>query len=238
MIPLHKILLNSAELSLIDADDCFLLRFTDPFGPTECHLSKDGARATFYCPPTSHSVMQEKLFHCIRFTYLLLAQKRGLFMLHSASLLYRDRAWLFSGHSGAGKSTHTNMWKEHLNTPLLNGDLNLIELRSDGPVVHGIPWCGTSGISTTKSYPLGGIILLRQHCQDLCEKPASDKQTLLVMHRLISPAWTAEMLRTNLSFCDKLTKQIFVSRLFCTKSFSAVDLIQKEIDQYTEGILP
>ena len=38
--------------------------------------------------------------------------EKGMFALHSASLLYLEKAWLFSGPSGMGKSTHTALWKK------------------------------------------------------------------------------------------------------------------------------
>lgn len=42
----------------------------------------------------------DNLFHAIRLFFLFIAQKKGLFAIHSASILYHDKAWLFSGHSG------------------------------------------------------------------------------------------------------------------------------------------
>ena len=67
---------------------------------------------------------QDSLFLAIRPVFLFLAQKKGMFVLHSASLLYLEKAWLFSGPSGMGKSTHTALWKKLFDTPFLNGDLN------------------------------------------------------------------------------------------------------------------
>ena len=62
--------------------------------------------------------------------FLFAAQKHGKFAIHSASILYKEKAWLFSGHSGMGKSTHTQMWHDLLQTPYLNGDLNLLAMEN------------------------------------------------------------------------------------------------------------
>ena len=52
---------------------------------------------------------------------------------------------------------------------ILNGDLNLLGLENGIPILYGIPWCGTSGISSTKRVPLGGIFFLKQAARDKIE---------------------------------------------------------------------
>lgn len=66
----------------------------------------------------------------------------------------------FPGTPAWAKSTHTGLWHQLLGTPFLNGDLNLLGIHENRIMVYGIPWCGTSGIYTTKNYELGGIVLL------------------------------------------------------------------------------
>lgn len=130
-----------------------------------------------------------------------------------------------------GKSTHTKLWNTLFDTPLLNGDLNLLAFCDGKPVIYGIPWCGTSGISDCKTYPLGGIILLSQAEQDECVELSADQKTLLIMQRLISPAWTASMLEENLAFTSRISKQIAVCRLKCTKNPSAAHTMKQWIDE-------
>ena len=153
-------------------------------------------------------------------------------VLHSASLLYRDRAWLFSGHSGIGKSTHTKLWNDLLQTPLLNGDLNLLAIENGQPVIHGLPWCGTSKISDVHTYALGGIILLKQAETDFAEALSESQKQLLIMQRFISPSWTEEQQTANLRFAKELAPHILICRLHCTPSPSAVTAIKQTIDTY------
>jgi hypothetical protein len=110
--------------------------------------------------------------------------------------------------------------------------LNLLALTPQGAVVHGLPWCGTSRMSTTETYPLGGIVLLGKAGTDQIEALTDDKKALLVMQRLISPSWTAEQLAANLAFTTALTAQVPVCRFPCTKSDSAVDTIREWMDTF------
>ena len=91
--------------------------------------------------------------------------------------LYRGRAFLVSGSSGTGKSTHSALWHDLYQTPLLNGDLNLLGIRDNIPYAYGLPWCGTSGICTPKDYPLGGIIFLKQAAIDQVQSLQPDEKS-------------------------------------------------------------
>lgn len=227
-----RVLLRCSELTIIDAGRQYVLLFPSKTCIEEAHLSKDASQVIFYCHPPYTDTFREELFHAIRFSFLYLAQKRHMAVLHSASVLYQGRAWLFSAPSGTGKSTHTNLWKDHLRVPVLNGDLNLLTLEKGQPVIHGIPWCGTSDICDQGTYPLGGIILLKQAGEDRVEELPPDVQRLLILQRLISPSWTPQMLDCNLRLVDKLIPRIYVARLNCTKSISAVTAIRTKIDEY------
>ena len=44
------------------------------------------------------------------------------------------------------------------------------------PIVYGMPWCGTSGVASTKSYPLGGIVLLGRSDNDHFESLTNDQK--------------------------------------------------------------
>ncbi|MCM1044812.1 MAG: PqqD family peptide modification chaperone [Candidatus Gastranaerophilales bacterium] len=227
-----QVILRHRDLVVIDSGSLYILLF--PAAPQifEAHLSKDAAQVVFYCAPPFSASFHEDLFHAIRLVFLYLAQRHDRIALHSASLLYREKIWLFSGPSGTGKSTHTNLWHRLLKSPLINGDLNLIAPREQASTVLGIPWCGTSGIFDNASHPLGGIILLKQSPDDHVEELSRDRQILSVQQRLISPAWTSEMLRHNLTLVERLTSHILICKLHCTIKDTAVTVIKDRIDQF------
>lgn len=227
-----RLLLRNTELCVSEMDDAYILLFPVMKNLSEIYLAKDGSYARIHLQNPEDPFVSENIFHVIRHLFLYTAQKRGLFALHSASILYQGKAWLFSGHSGMGKSTHTSLWHETLHVPYLNGDLNLLGLKDGRPFVSGIPWCGTSGLSSTGEHPLGGIILLGRDQNDHIEPLLPYEKTLRVMQRMISPVWTEELLDMNLNFSQKLTKLIPVWHLLCTKNLSAVTTIKKEIDQW------
>jgi len=198
----------------------------------ECMLKKDGTLARFFVIPPYREPLLSDLFHAIRLAFLYLARMHGRLAIHSASLYYRERAWLFAGPSGTGKSTHTNLWNQYFNTPVLNGDLNLISCEEGKPMVHGIPWCGTSGLSDTSSHPLGGIVLLKQSPANMCQELPEDEKTLLVLQRSISPAWTEDMLDENLRIAAAFTDSCYITRLLCNRERGAAEYMKARIDEH------
>lgn len=231
-----KLLLKNHELIILEQEKQYLLYFPTAAAPLEIHLSKDASAAHCYCPPPFTEKYHYDLFHALRLTFLYLAQQHGMAALHSSSILYENKLWLFSGHSGMGKSTHTNLWKDLYHTPVINGDLNLLALDNGVPVVHGIPWCGTSGIYDTKTYPLGGIILLNQAKENTIEQLTVDQKLLLVSQRLISPSWTKELWNKNLNLVEQITEQILVCRLHCTKEKEAAHTMKQGLEAYLHNL--
>ncbi len=180
--------------------------------------------------------LKDDIFHAIRLFFLYGAHRKGMLMLHSSSILYRDRAWLFSASSGIGKSTHTGLWHSLFGTPVLNGDLNLFTFRDEVPVIMGTPWCGTSGICDPGTYRLGGIIMLKRAVHDYTELLAPDSQRLLILQRLISPAWNELQIKLSLNIIDRTADSVLCCRLNCTKNENAAICMKERIDHYlTEG---
>lgn len=232
-----RVLLRNEELVISEWKEGYVLLFPAMKSIYEAHMTEDGSYVRIYCRRPFGEEEKDQLFHAVRICYLYLAQSKGYYAVHSASILYEGRAWLFSGHSGMGKSTHTRMWHEQLGAPYLNGDLNLIG-RKDGKImVRGIPWCGTSGIYTTEDYELGGIVLLGRDTKDHVEPLTMYEKIIRVMQRMISPVWKEELLEKNLKFSEELAKEIPILHLLCTKEISAVETVQKEIDQEIDRLI-
>lgn len=226
-----RVILRNEEVILMDGGQEYVFLFPGFPVLSEMHVKKDGSRALLFCRGDLVEEQVEDIFHGIRFAILLTASEKGLFFLHSASFLYQGRVWLFSGKSGTGKSTHVNLWKQSFDVELLNGDLNMIGREGDKLYVYGQPWCGTSGICTEKSYPLGGITFLKQAEKNVCEVPDTSEKILAMVQRMISPAWERELLERNISFAKKVEACCPVWRLYCTPDREAAVVMKKEIDR-------
>ena len=226
-----QVLVRSEEVLIMETEDSFVILPLLGRCVYEISCTKDGREAFVYGTNDGTSACTEELFSALRFPFLILAQARGLCVMHSASLLYQGKAWLFSGHSGAGKSTHVQLWQDTFGTPWINGDLNLLGIKEGQAVCYGLPWCGTSGISTPGEFPLGGVTFLNQAPYDKVSGLASDALALSLAKRMITPNWTASMMQQNIDAAISLSSLIHGFRLECTKDPNAARVMKSAIDQ-------
>ena len=83
--------------------------------------------------------------------------------IHSSCIVYKDKAVLFLGESGTGKSTHTRLWREHiLGAVLLNDDSPMIRVEDGKVWAYGSPWSGKKPCYKQERYELVGCVRLSQ----------------------------------------------------------------------------
>lgn len=82
------------------------------------------------------------------------------FMFHSSVVRYKDKCILFSGFSGAGKSTQADLWNRYRNAEILNGDRTLLR-RIDGRwYACGVPMSGSSSYCELFTLPIEAVVFL------------------------------------------------------------------------------
>lgn len=90
--------------------------------------------------------------------------KHGGLMLHASAVELNGNAYLFSGHCGVGKSTHTRLWQKTFgaSAQVFNDDKPALRYLDGRWYAYGTPWCGKDGININMKAPLAGICFLKQ----------------------------------------------------------------------------
>lgn len=87
----------------------------------------------------------------------------GGVLAHASCIVKDDRAYLFLGRSGTGKSTHSSMWlAEYPDAELLNDDCPAVRVLPEGIFAFGTPWSGKTPCYKQKRSVLGGLVRLNQ----------------------------------------------------------------------------
>lgn len=95
--------------------------------------------------------------------YGLLTLDKQTIALHSSCIVYQDKAVLFLGESGTGKSTHTRLWREHIEGSfLLNDDSPILRKEGDNIYIYGSPWSGKTPCYKQERHLLKGVVRLSQ----------------------------------------------------------------------------
>ena len=84
-------------------------------------------------------------------------------LFHSSVVSYQNKAYMFLGHSGTGKSTHSSLWLKHIEgTELMNDDNPVVRVIDGQARVYGSPWSGKTPCYRNVEAPLGAIVELSQ----------------------------------------------------------------------------
>jgi len=120
------------------------------------------------CGPAS-TLNPDNLKFALWIAFGFVAIPKQTVALHSSVIIYNNRAILFLGESGTGKSTHTKLWLEHIpGSRLLNDDSPVVRIEYDEtnqlvPFVYGSPWSGKGRCHLNERYPVAAFVRLQQH---------------------------------------------------------------------------
>ena len=95
--------------------------------------------------------------------YALATANSQTALFHSSVVSYQGKAYMFLGHSGTGKSTHSGLWLKYIEgTELVNDDNPVVRIMDGVARVYGSPWSGKTPCYRNVVYPVGGIVKLDQ----------------------------------------------------------------------------
>ncbi len=107
-------------------------------------------------------------------------------MLHASAVAYEGKAYLFSGPSTVGKSTHTRQWQETFGdgVQIFNDDKPAVRCTDGIWYAYGTPWCGKDGINLNMKAPLGGICFLKQAEKNRIRRVSPQEAFVMCMAQL------------------------------------------------------
>ena len=142
----------------------------------------------------------------MRIVHSLMLAERGGFLAHSASVVRNGRAFLFSGVSGAGKTTISRLAPPDVT--LLTDEISYVRLIDGRYEAYGTPFAGDLGRAGANiSAPIAGLYLLaqgpRNHASAL--RPAEAARRLL--RNILFFAEDGEMVETLFrTACEFVTR--------------------------------
>lgn len=91
----------------------------------------------------------------------------GTLELHASMVSNSGKAYLFLARSGTGKSTHSQLWLDHIpGSELMNDDNPIVRVWEDGSVIaYGSPWSGKTPCYRNVQAPVGAFVRIRR-CPD------------------------------------------------------------------------
>jgi len=228
-------LVDSSYMTVFKTNNGFNITYKQSPGILLNSINVSASHATIFtnsdyntgCPVT----FKEQLSLAIRDLFFTLCPDFGLLPVHSSSVIYRDKVFIFSAPSGTGKTTHTNLWLENTDAVIFNGDVCLLEVNGGKVMAHGIPWCGSSEQYKNASYELGKIFFLKRNPSSFVKDCSPFESIVSLASRSFASNWTREQVVTISNLATSISNINTAATLFCSPDKEALDAVLNYINK-------
>lgn len=147
--------------------------------------------------------------------------KDNYILYHGSCISIDNEGVLFSGRSGAGKSTHARLYKEYFKDRMIyiNDDKPILKVEDDKITAFGTPWNGKERLSNNTSIKLKAICFINQAKENRIEELDSSSAFSLVYKQSYLPP---KLIPLCMNMLSKILKNVKVYNLYCDISKEAV----------------
>ena len=125
----------------------------------QCSADWSEVRLAFLTPYTRFAIDNAAML-----VYAFATADKQTLLFHSSVTVREGKGYMFLGHSGTGKSTHSQQWhKAFADAWLLNDDNPVVRILADETVqVYGSPWSGKTPCYRNEQVPVKALVQLAQ----------------------------------------------------------------------------
>lgn len=158
----------------------------------------------------------------------LFARHRTM-ILHSSLVRTQHGALLFSGVSGAGKSTQADLWKQYRGAAVLNGDRCVIRRRAERFWGFGSPFCGSSGIYCPDGAPIQAVFFPQKAQKNACIRLSPMQAMRLLYPGLTVNTWDSTFMTVITEELTAFSQEIPAFLLQCRPDEGAVEAAEQAL---------
>ena len=141
----------------------------------------------------------------------LLARHDGA-LIHASTAIVDEGAYVFVGHSGAGKSTIASI-AEAEGARIPTDDRTILTVRDGLPMAWGTPWHGSLIRKSPEGAPLRGLYLLQKAKEDRSEPLPGNRAVKELFVRLIQPRLHPREVQLTLEVLERIVERVPVAIL-------------------------
>ncbi len=146
-------------------------------------------------------------------------------MLHSSAVVLDGYAYLFSGPSRVGKSTHTRLWLEKFpDAVIINDDKPALRKIEGKWYAYGTPWSGKCSINKNTRAILAGICILERGEGSAITEIPPKEAFIELFAQSTRYQLTKERMDCLLNHISGLISDIPIYKMHCTPDSSSVEL--------------
>ncbi len=174
-------------------------------------IFKKGNLTSLLCFPTDQIVFAR-----------LLADRGGI-ILHGGGLIFKEKGYLFVGHSDAGKTTLVKIFQDH--AKILNDDRMIVRKENGSFYLYGTPWHGELSLVAPDRVPLKAILFLNQAKENKVEKTEGIDAFKRLYGCTIKPLVTEKWAQNALDICQSLSCEAACYHLYFDKTEGVISAV-------------
>jgi hypothetical protein len=148
----------------------------------------------------------------LRIVHTLVLARQGGFLMHSASAIRNDKAFLFAGVSGAGKTTISRLAPPDVT--LLTDEISYVRKVDPGYVAFGTPFTGElAKLGENVSAPIAALYLLAQGPENRIDPVAPGEAARSLLANVLFFAEDEELVQSTFHSAFEFVSRVPVSRL-------------------------
>jgi len=174
-------------------------------------IFKRGKLTSLLCFPTDQ----------ILFAWLL--ADRGGIILHGSGIIFKEKGYLFVGHSDAGKTTLVKIFQDH--AKILNDDRVIVRKENDRFYLYGTPWHGELSLVAPDRVPLEAILFLNQAKENRIERTEGLEAFKRLYGCTIKALVTGGWAKNALDICQDLSRELPCYHLYFDKTEGVISTL-------------
>jgi hypothetical protein len=148
----------------------------------------------------------------LRIVHTLVLARQGGFLMHSASAVRNGKAFLFTGVSGAGKTTISRLAPP--DATLLTDEISYVRRQGDGYTAFGTPFTGElAKLGENVSAPIAALYLLAKGPENRIDPIPSGEAARSILANMLFFAEDEELVQCTFHSAFEFVSRVPVSRL-------------------------
>lgn len=176
----------------------YIMEFGSDFKAFRCNMPSDA--------------LSPVLDNMLMLAYTFAISGSQALLIHSSVVVVENKAYMFLGKSGTGKSTHAGLWLKNIEGAVhLNDDNPVLKFKDGKAYACGTAWSGKGRIYKNEMYEVGGIVRLAQAPYNRMERRSGAKAFALVYTSCSKLPWSEQCMA---SVCSTLGKIVAVAPVY------------------------
>ncbi len=160
----------------------------------------------------------------------------GGLLLHAAGVSMHNQGYVFTGASGAGKSTIAQLFADQ-GALILSDERVILRRQGEGVAIYGTPWVGSGQYAAQESCTVTSLYGISHGEYYHRLEPLSPTKTIsLLLQQAFLPHWDRTAMEATLDFLVSLTAQTPCFSLAFLKQADLVELLQTHSVSAEEGV--